>query len=63
MDYGYDDDPVGETVSRVAGMFVIWLRSCEEARQQGINSNATLQSNLIITLNLAGFKRPYIALS
>ena len=31
-DFGYEDDPPEETVSRIIGMFVTWLTACEEAR-------------------------------
>lgn len=47
MDFGYDDDPVDETISRVAGMFITWLTSCEEARHQGIDPRATFTKNVI----------------
>ena len=31
-DFGYQDDPTIETVSRTVGMFLTWLTACEEAR-------------------------------
>lgn len=31
-EFGYEDDPAEETVSRIIGMFVTWLTACEEAR-------------------------------
>jgi len=33
-DFGYGDDPVDEAVSRIYGMFITWLTSCEEARHE-----------------------------
>lgn len=34
-DFGYQDDPTIETVSRTVGMFLTWLTACEEARLGG----------------------------
>ncbi len=49
-DFGYEDDSAEESVSRVIGMYITWLTSSEEARQQSINSNATFRKNVIDVL-------------
>ena len=46
-DFGYSYDSPKETVSRVVGMFVIWLTSCEEARHQSTSANASFIRNVI----------------
>jgi hypothetical protein len=52
-DFGYDDDPPEEAVSRVIGMFICWLTACEEARLQGSVPGASFRRDIIDALPLA----------
>ncbi len=46
-DFGYDDDPIEESISRINGMFITWLTSCEEARHQSNDSKASFVKSVI----------------
>lgn len=40
-EFGYKEDDAKETVSRVIGMFITWLISCEEARQMDLHGDCS----------------------
>ena len=52
-EFGYEDDPSEEAVSRVIGMFICWLTACEEARLQGSVPGASFRRDIIDALPLA----------
>lgn len=49
-EFGYASDSSDETASRLIGMYICWLTSCEEARRQLANPNASFRTDVINVL-------------
>lgn len=50
QDFGYSQDSENESVSRVIGMFITWLTSCEEARQNDLGRSGSFTQTVISNL-------------